>query len=412
VRSRHIRAVAGAVTLIAVAASGCSVRVGSRGPPPPGDPAKGEVFGASACARTGSETRVAFGAGAQSFAFAWDTDHYVVVYPDPSTGDIFAGKLAGDGSAIGQPAPVQEAHVPSDLPNLLVTSSGYVVVWEEGSAGDVVYARALDANASPVGDGIAVATTQLQQSRPVVTRAPSGNVAVAWMDQFEDGTQGIQVALLAPSPMQLKGVARAATTDVAGWPWVAGDDQTLAMVWRDQATGSNGSLSYDIAFATVDVASLTASVRSSLRGGGKTQANLPRMIRTSAGFLVAWEDERVSDNEIFMALVDASGSSLGGGLVEEPNSGDANWPNMAWTGQAAGVVYYQWRDARPQIFMSFVDDTGTRVGLLHDLQVSNGSGGWSKYPDVVWTGQEFGVMYVDTRDGAPALWFQRVSCRD
>ena len=60
--------------------------------------------------------------------------------------------------------------------------------------------------------------------------------------------------------------------------------------------------------------------------------------------------------------------------------------------------------------MSFVDAKGSRVGGLHDLQVSNGQRGTSKFPDVVWTGQEFGVLYVDTRDGAPALWFQRVAC--
>jgi hypothetical protein len=408
--SRHASAAAVALTLGAAGGSGCSVRVGSGGPPPQGDKAKGEVFGVSACARTGSETKVAFGAGAQSFAFAWDTDHYVVVYPDTASGDIFAGKLAADGSAIGQPVDVQEAHLRSDLPSLLPISTGYLVAWEEGIAGDVVYARALDPNASPVGDGIAVATTRLQQSRPVATHAPGGNVAVAWMDQFDDGSQGVQVALVAPSPLQLKAVARVTSPDVAGWPWIAGDDAALAIVWRDQSTGSNGAPSYDIPFATIDVDSLKPSAQTSLRGSGRTEANLPRMIRMSAGFLAAWEDRRASDNEIFMTLVDPGGSPLGGGMVEEPNSGDANWPNMAWSGHAAAIVYYQWRDARPQIFMSFVDQTGARVAHLHDLQVSNGTGGWSKYPDVVWTGSEFGVMYVDTRDGAPALWFQRVVC--
>jgi hypothetical protein len=411
VTSRYACAGTIALTLAAMDLGACSVRVGSGGPPPPGDKAKGEVFGVSACARTGNETKIAFGAGAQSFAFAWDTDHYVVVYPDLSSGDILAGKLAGDGSAIGQPVDIQEAHVPGDLPSLLTISNGYVVVWEEGVAGNVVYARALDPSASPVDHGIAVATTRLPQSRPVVAHAPGGNLAVAWMDQFDDGSLGVQVALITPSPLQVKATGRVATPDIAGWPWIAGDDGTLAIVWRDQATASNGVPSYDIPFATLDVQQVTASAQTSLRGSGKTEANLPRMIRTSAGFLAAWEDRRASDNEIFMALVDPSGGPMGGGLVEEPNSGDANWPNMAWTAQTAAIVYYQWRDARPQVFMSLVDETGARVGHLHDLQVSNGTGGWSKYPDVVWTGSEFGVMYVDTREGSPALWFQRVACR-
>ncbi len=396
---------------VAAVGSSCSLRVGSGGPPPSTDKGNGQVFGTSACARVGKETKVAFGTGAQAFAFAWDTDHYVVVYPDPTTGDIFAGMLGPDGTAIGSPVDVQATPAKSDLPSLLKTSNGYVVAWEEGSAGNAVYAHALDASAQPSGEGVTVATTQLQQPRPVLAHAPRGEIAVAWMDQFADGSQGVQVASVDPSSMTVTGSQRMASPDVDGWPWISGDDQVLAMAWRDQGAESNGTPSYDIAFATIDPQSLQPSAQKSLRGSGTTQANLPRMVRTDEGFLAAWEDMRSGDNEIFMSIVDASGNHIAGGLVEEPDSGDANWPNMAWTGQAAGIVYYQWRDTRPQIFMSFVDDSGARVGGLHDLQVSNGEAGTSKYPDVVWTGSEFGVMYVDTRDGPAELWFQQVSCQ-
>ena len=364
----------------------------------------------SACARVGTEVKIAFGSGAQAFAFAWDTDHYVVVYPDPASGDIYAGTLASDGTAMGSPVDVQETPAQSDLPSLLKTSTGYVVAWEEGSAGNAVCARALGPNALPVGAGVTVATTQLQQSRPVLAHAPRGEVAVAFMDQFADGSQGVEIANIDPSSMQVTGPQRLASTDVDGWPWIAGDDRALAIVWRDQGAQSNGSPSYDIAFAIIDPQSLQSSAPTSLRGAASTPAALPRMIRTDTGFLAAWEDMRGSDNEIFMSLVDASGGRIAGGLFEEPNSGDANWPNMAWTGQSGGIVYYQWRDNRPQVFMSFVDGKGARVGGLHDLQVSNGTGGTSKYPDVVWTGREFGVMYVDTRDGHPELWLQRIAC--
>jgi hypothetical protein len=369
------------------------------------------VFGASACTRVGGETKVAFGAGAQSFAWAWDTDHYVVVYPETSSGDIFAGVLAADGTAMGPAVDIQMTRAKGDLPSLLKTSNGFLVVWQEGSAGYAIYARALGRDAMPAGPGVALATTQLQQSRPVLAHAPGGHVAVTWMDRFADGTEGVLVARVDPSSLHVVGPERLGSPDVAGWPWMAGDDQTLAVVWSDQAAQPNGSLSYDIPFATIDAQSLQPSARMSLRGSGHARAGLPRMIRTDFGYLAAWEDMRGGDNAIFMALVDATGGHIGGGMVEEPNSGDANWPNMAWTGKSAAVVYYQWRDNRPQIFMSLVDAMGARAGGLNDLQVSAGTTGWSKYPDVLWTGNEFGVLYVDTRDGGPALWFRRISCR-
>jgi hypothetical protein len=179
----------------------------------------------------------------------------------------------------------------------------------------------------------------------------------------------------------------------------------LGVVWSDKASGP-----YDVHFAALDPGSLATTTPASIRGQAVHDALLPRMVRTSFGFLAAWEDLRGTDNQIYIALIDPSGKLLGGGLVEEKNSGDANWPNLAWTGGEAAVVYYQWRDNRAQIFMSFVDQTGARVRGLPDLQVSNGASGWSKYPDLAWNGGQFGVMYVDDRDGPAALWFQRVTC--
>jgi hypothetical protein len=224
------------------------------------------------------------------------------------------------------------------------------------------------------------------------------------MDAFE-GKFGVELATL-DSAGKMAGPQRVAPADVDGWPWLAGDDQVLGIAWSDKA-----STAYDVHFSPVDARTLAASTPDkSLRGTTKGDALLPRMVRTGFGFLAAWEDTRNGGNEIYMALVDPAGNVLGGGVVEEPDSGDANWPNMAWTGTEAGVVYYQWRGGQPQIFMSFVDATGARVAGRPDLQVSNGNAGWSRYPDVVWTGSEFGVMYVDDRTGTPSLWLQRVAC--
>ena len=62
-----------------------------------------------------------------------------------------------------------------------------------------------------------------------------------------------------------------------------------------------------------------------------------------------------------------------------------------------------------RIFLTLFDAEGVRIPGSADVRVSNGGSGSSRYPWVVWTGSELGVMYVDTRDGAPALWFQRIS---
>jgi hypothetical protein len=386
--------------LVAVgAAASCAVRVGSGGPTVDSLPI-------SACALSGPVTKLPFAVGSEAFAFQWVTDHYVVAYVDPTkgSGDINVARLGPDGALLGPPVSVQPTAAKSDLPNLLRTDDGFLVAWQEGTAGTAVLAHALGPDGTPRGSGVTVAATQSDQSRPVLAHGPGGQVAVSWMDSLQ-GKGGVQVALIDPSSLSVTAPMRVAESDNDGWPWIAGDDQALGLAWSDAPSGS-----YDVRFALVDAASMSTSAPISLRGSAPHDGLLPRLVRTSFGFLAAWEDMRSGDNQIEMALVDAQGKKIGGGLVEEPDSGDANWPNMAWTGSAAGIVYYQFRTGRPQIFMSFVDSTGARVGGLHDVQVSEAASGWSRYPDVVWTGKAFGVMYVDTRDGAPDLWLQSVAC--
>jgi hypothetical protein len=83
---------------------------------------------------------------------------------------------------------------------------------------------------------------------------------------------------------------------------------------------------------------------------------------------------------------------------------------MAWTGSSIAVVYYQFRNGNPQVFMTFVDQNGMRQGGGADAQVSDTTE-WARYPDVQWTGAEFGVLWIDARDGQPELYFNRATCK-
>jgi hypothetical protein len=388
-----------ALLAVAIGSDGCALRIGSEG-------AAGLI--PSLCKTVGGEKKLAFGGGTTSFAFAWDRDHYVVVYGDPSTGggDVFVAKMSADGQLLGSPVDIEPTPAASDLPALLHTPDGWLVAWEEGSAGKSVFVHALDANAAPTGSGSSVAATDSIQARPVLANAPGGHIAVAWMDADGDAG-GAQVALVDPHSLETTQQQRIDPSAADGWPWVAGDDHALGLAWCD-GDGTN----YDVQFESLDPSQLTPSHRVSLRGKARNGGVLPRMISTGHGFLAAWEDKRNPDyNQIVAASVGYDGTRSPGGLVEEPNTGDANWPAIAWAGNLAAIVYYQWRDSRPQIFLTLVDASGARISGSGDLRVSNGGKGSSRYPWVVWTGgSDLGVMYVDTRDGSPALWFQRVSC--
>ena len=59
--------------------------------------------------------------------------------------------------------------------------------------------------------------------------------------------------------------------------------------------------------------------------------------------------------------------------------------------------------------MTFIDQNGLRIGGAADAQISN-TPMWARYPDVIWNGNEFGVLWIDARDGQTELYFNRVVC--
>ena len=83
-------------------------------------------------------------------------------------------------------------------------------------------------------------------------------------------------------------------------------------------------------------------------------------------------------------------------------------PSIAWTGTEYGVVWGDQRggDTEAEIYFALVDATGSRVG--GEVRVTSAAG-WSLSPRVVWTGTEFGAVWLDTRDGSEEVYFARMS---
>jgi hypothetical protein len=80
------------------------------------------------------------------------------------------------------------------------------------------------------------------------------------------------------------------------------------------------------------------------------------------------------------------------------SSESANYPDVAWTGTHDAVVYYQFRDGPPAIYLSLVAPDLATDG--QDLKVS-GDGLSARYPRIVRTGDPngtIGIVYAE-KDG-------------
>jgi len=83
-------------------------------------------------------------------------------------------------------------------------------------------------------------------------------------------------------------------------------------------------------------------------------------------------------------------------------------PAIIWTGQEYGLVWTDWRDweyGKPEIYFARIASNGERIGS--EVRVTNAAG-LSEFPSVVWTGSEYGVAWQDNRDGHAEIHFARL----
>jgi hypothetical protein len=258
--------------------------------------------------------------------------------------------------------------------------------------------RMLDLAGNPLAPAVGVATSTAREARPVLARGPAGAV-LGWMDLYE-GRDTSRVAKV--SPALALDTPRRLGDSSSCWPSVAGDGITTSALWTDAKAGV-----YGVRIARFDE-HMNVMMESALHQTME-DIRLSRIIRTTFGYLAAWENGK---NEIHMALVATSGGKIAEDLVEEPKTGDAVWPNMAWSGSAAGIVYEQRRGPATQVYLTVRDSTGARVGGGADQQVSHTTAGSrAGFADVQWNGQQFGVTWIDTRGGAPQLYFSNLACK-
>jgi len=314
-----------------------------------------------------------------SVAFA--ADHYLVAWTSTvkDAGDIRVALLDAKGHKVTEQALAEgpgEAGFPSVIPE---AGGGFLVVWQDISAsGAAIRGRRVDALGVPKAAAFTIAQSTSADARPSAVPA-AGGAAAAW----SDGPGATLGQLTAEQ------IANKISIDQAFHPSLGGSGANLGITWiagtklgASLLPGPNGPL--------VPVMFRNAP--------GKP--NAPRVAVHEDGTLsVVWEDTRAGDGKetIYLTRIDKSGKASAERLI--PSSAEsANYPDVAWTGSHDAVVYYQYRDGPPAIYLSLV--TKGLTASAPDLKIS-GDGLAVRYPRIARTGDPvgtLGVVYVE-KDG-------------
>jgi hypothetical protein len=306
-------------------------------------------------------------------AVAWNGKVFGVAYQDLSNddGDIAFALVDSSGNKKAS-ATIANDSATSSLPTIVATSGGgFLVLWQDDDGtGSKVMGRNVGSSGAVSGGAFSVTSSAAAQSRPNGVAA-SGGVAIAWADSGHD-----YLGLISGTSMEKKTTLSAGESAAVG-----ADGSTLGVAWSESSA--------------IGLAILAPPYTSSKSGSISVNGHNPRVVGdTKGGFFVAWEDWRSGEDSpsIYASHVDSSGKAADEVLVESEGTG-ANYPDLAFSGDHAGVVYYQFRDGPPAIYFTQLKSDLSREGA--DLEVSSDSSSGSKYARIAWSGSAFGVVYAD-----------------
>jgi hypothetical protein len=333
---------------------------------------------------------------------AWTGTEFVIAWIDQRDGneEVYLARLDETGAKIGADIRVTVDGSRSRNPAIAGTGSGFAIAWADDRDGnsEIYLARFAD-DASRIGGDIRVTDAAESSSHPSV--AWTGNTyALSWQD-LRDGDLEIYAARLSASGIKLGSDVR--IMDAPGLslgPSVVWSGRELLIAWRDESAGGGSQLF----FAQVDAAGNEI--------GQETQITTQAMLMlsqsiawTGAETLALWDDNRNGNFDIYGARIDSSGNKIGDDIRITTDGAGGIEPSLAWNGSEAGMTWQSERGDEESIYMTRLTAQGEPIGS--EMRISNALG-TSKCADIVWTGSQYGIAWLNDQLGIETIYFARV----
>jgi hypothetical protein len=228
---------------------------------------------------------------------------------------------------------------------------GVIVAWEDarGDTASDIYAQRLTSEGIPAwaNGGVLVCGAWGNQRAPLVAEDGQGGAVVAWVDDRAQGSDVYVQRVSASGVVQWnpQGVALCTAAGVQQQLAMATDGQRGAIVaWQDGR--ADGGDIYAQRVTAGGVAQWSANGVALCAAAGVQEA--PEAVcNGAAGLVVAWEDGRTGERDVYAQRVDGAGAPqwAANGVAACAAQGEQRAPVVCEDGQ--GGVVMAWQDGRP-----------------------------------------------------------------
>ncbi|MCC6653388.1 MAG: hypothetical protein IT348_19710 [Candidatus Eisenbacteria bacterium] len=231
-------------------------------------------------------------------------------------------------------------------------AGGVIVAWQDARSGGTydIYAQRIS-NAGVAlwtANGVAVCTAVDDQYAPTIVADGAGGAILAWVDERTVATADIYVQRLNASgtpQWSANGVALCTATNAQYAPRIVGDGSGGAIVaWEDLRSGN-----YDIYARRVNSSGAPQWAANGVVvcSAAEIQFNIAITSDRAGGAFIAWQDLRdATDYEIYAQRVNATGAAIGTANGVVVCNGANSQGNIDAVADGEGGVILAWRDFR------------------------------------------------------------------
>jgi MYXO-CTERM domain-containing protein len=349
----------------------------------------------------------------QTPAVAFDGTNYLVVWSDGRRGsgtDIYGARVSAAGTVLDPSGlPLATSTVFTLLmsaPAIAFDGANYFIVWDE----KIGFSAPTNLNGLRVSPAGAILTGPFVVSNAVGNQLASAlafdgtNFLAVWQDD-RAGQNDIYAARVSTSGTVLDsaGIAVSATSQLQSNPTVEFNGTTYLVVWEDYRNVSTGADLYGARVAP-NGSVLDASGQPLIQAASnQTQ---PALARLGSQYLLAWQDLRSGNLDVYAARVDAAGSVLdASGLPVTTAPGTQGSVALAATGTNALLAWGDDRTAdivgaRLSATGTVLDPSGVTISLSTNSETN---------PAVAFDGTNYLAVWQDNRGNGFDLYGVRVS---
>jgi hypothetical protein len=356
----------------------------------------------------GSDVRVTEASGhSETPSLVWIGSEYGVSWQDQRDGnyEIYFTRLDSEGNKIGSDIRVTYDSAISAVSSLVWTGNEYAISWDDDRDGEYpneeIYFVRLDFEGNKIGSDIRI--TYDSANSGGASLIWTGNLfGVSWSD-YRDGNWETYFTRVDSSGNKIGSDIRITYNDKisqkSSLTWTGSE---YGISWEDNRDNGNP----EIYFARLD--SEGNKIGSDVRVTYHTTRSVaPSLVWTGSEYGISWEDARDWRSEIYFARLDSSGNKIGSDIRITYDDLYSEYPSLVWSGSEYGVSWDDHRDGNYEIYFARLHSSGNKIGS--DVRITNDSA-ISQYPSLVWTGNEYGVSWLDFRDVDHEIYFTWIKC--